>query len=45
MGTTSVTPETVAVLTAAVQQMYGKNYIAVRVQPNNMWTIASRLRL
>lgn len=43
-GTMKVAPEIVAAIAAAVQAMTGKQYVAVRIERNSLWTIAGRLR-
>lgn len=39
-----IQPEIIAIITAAIRMLYGKNYVAVRMQRESLWTIAGRLR-
>lgn len=42
MGT-DVNSEVVAAISAAVQLMCGKQYVAVHIEHNSLWTIAGRI--
>lgn len=44
IGTPKIAPEIVAAISAAVQSMTGKQYVAVHIERNSLWTIAGRLR-
>ena len=43
MGTNGVNSVVVAAISAAVQMMFGKQYVAVRIERNSLWTIAGRI--
>ena len=43
-GTQKVESQVVAAITAAVQSMTGKQYVAVHIERNSLWTIACRMR-
>ncbi|EFR41865.1 MULTISPECIES: hypothetical protein [Selenomonas] len=42
MATSSVAPEIVAAITAAVQTVTGSKVVAVSIKPAEIWTIANR---
>ncbi|WP_462332684.1 hypothetical protein [Schwartzia sp. (in: firmicutes)] len=42
-GTQKVDTNVVAAITAALMSMTGKQYVAVHIERNSLWTIAGRL--